>query len=142
MKTYALIDSGIVVEIIPPYVNEAGEDIPIDQRYTPEMVAQMVDITDLVPQPECFWTYDGTAFAAPVPYQPTPEEIEAANQAQRAALLAQASQVMAPLFVFINLGDATDAETTAAKAWQAYYRALQAVDVTVARPDWPTPPAQ
>jgi hypothetical protein len=41
----------------------------------------MVDITHLDPQPECFWTYDGTVFAAPVPSQLSSEEIEAANQA-------------------------------------------------------------
>ncbi|WP_338585884.1 tail fiber assembly protein [Pseudomonas sp. MAG733B] len=141
MKIYALIDRCVVVEIILPFFNNEGEYVPIDQRYTPQMVAQMVDITNLNPQPECFWTYDGSVFAAPVPYQLPPEEIEAANQAQRAALLAQASQAMAPLFMSLQLGDATDEETIKAKAWQAYYRALQTVDVTVSEPAWPQLPA-
>jgi hypothetical protein len=67
MKTYAFIEDGKVSEIIPPYVNPEGVDVPIEDRYTPNMVAQMVDITDLDPQPQQQWTYDGSVFAAPVP---------------------------------------------------------------------------
>jgi hypothetical protein len=48
---------------------------------------------------------------------------------------------MTPLFMSLQLGDATDEETIRAKAWQAYYRALQTVDVTVADPVWPPMPA-
>ena len=140
MKTYALIVNGLVSEIIPPYEYE-GEEIPIDQRYTADIVARMVDITDLDPQPQQNWAYDGTSFAAPVPYQPTAEEITTANANQQAALLTLAAQAMAPILVSLQLGDATDAETVTAKAWQAYYRALKLVDVTVAAPSWPVAPA-
>jgi len=33
----------------PPY--QAGDEIPIDQRFTPEFVAMLADITDVDPQP-------------------------------------------------------------------------------------------
>lgn len=73
--------------------------------------------------------------------QPTPEEILQAKQAKKDALLLAASQAMTPVFIALQLGDATDSETVAAKAWRDYYTALQAVDVTVDSPAWPTPPA-
>lgn len=117
-----------------------GEEIPIELRFPAALVATMVDITDLDPQPQLGWTFDGTVFAAPVPYQPSPEEILAANEAVRAALIMQASQAMAPILVSLQLGDATDDETVNARAWQTYYRALQAVDVSASSPIWPVAP--
>jgi hypothetical protein len=71
---------------------------------------------------------------------PTEAEITAANVAQQDVLITQASQVMAPILVSLQLGDATDDETLLAKAWQVYYRALKLVDCTVVSPEWPTPP--
>lgn len=47
---------------------------------------------------------------------------------------------MTPVLVSLNLGDATDAETVVARAWQDYYRALQAVDLTAIDPQWPAYP--
>ncbi|WP_247263337.1 MULTISPECIES: tail fiber assembly protein [Pseudomonas] len=153
MKIYALISNGIVFEVIPPRTYDTdlpnkpdsepsriGMEIPITERFTPEMVAEMVDITDIDPAPQEGWTYSGTVFAAPVPYQPSPADIAAANQAQKSSLEIQASQAMTPLLVSLQLGNATADETTKAKAWQAYCRALQTVDVTVAAPAWPVVP--
>ncbi|MEF9673498.1 tail fiber assembly protein [Pseudomonas sp. PCH446] len=71
-----------------------------------------------------------------------PAAILKAKQDQKDALLAAASQSMARISVSLQLGDATDAETMTAKAWQAYYRALTLVDITVDSPVWPVPPAQ
>lgn len=42
----------------------------------------------------------------------------------------RAAQVMAPVLVSLLLGDATDAGSPAARAWQSYYKALQVVDLT------------
>lgn len=69
-----------------------------------------------------------------------PIDIVAVNTAQQTQLANAASIAMTPLFMSIQLGDATDTETVRAKAWQAYYRALQLVDVTVPSPDWPVAP--
>jgi hypothetical protein len=77
----------------------------------------------------------------PPPPPPAPEEILSANQTQQTELKNQASQTMTPLLLSLQLGDATAEETARAKAWQAYYRLLSAVDVTVAEPEWPIIPA-
>ena len=90
------------------------------------------------------WLYVGGELIAPPPppvIPPTPQEILEANTGHQSSLITSASQAMAPILVSLQLGDATDAETLTAKAWQTYYRALQAVDLTVANPAWPTPPA-
>ncbi|NWB89442.1 tail fiber assembly protein [Pseudomonas gingeri] len=55
----------------------------------------------------------------------TPAAILKAKQDQKAALLVSASQAVTPVFLALQLGDATDAETVAAKAWRDYYTALQ-----------------
>lgn len=66
MKTYAYVYLGVVREIIPPLVID-GVDIPIEERYHPDFVAQCVDITDLSPQPAEWWLYDGETFSPPEP---------------------------------------------------------------------------
>ena len=120
MKIYARVDSAMVVEIIPPYVNESSEEVPIEQRYTAEFVLTLVDITGENPMPVEGWTYDGSAFAAPVAHVPTAAEIIASNTQQRASLIAFAAQSMNPVMVALQLGNATDEEIAIAKAWQAY----------------------
>lgn len=150
MKSFARIDKGMFVELVSPMVYDAespgwtdeqpsriGQEIPIELRFTPEFVSWLVDITDLDPQPQVGWTYDDGVFA---PWMPDPQVVIEANKAEQASLLAQASQVMAPILVSLQLGDATDEETTRAKAWQAYYRELKAVDVTASNPAWPAQP--
>lgn len=153
MLVYGRIQDGALVEIIQPgtYTAEGldwiegmpsriGLEIPIAERFTPELVATMVDITEVTPQPQIYWVYDGAAFSEPVPYQSSQEETRTANEAQQAALIAQASQAMTPLLLSLQMGDATAEEAVTAKAWQAYYRALNAVDVTATTPDWPVAP--
>lgn len=142
MKVYARIDGGCVVEIILPFVNDNGDEVPIGLRFTPEFVLTLVDITDMTPPPLEGWTYDGAVFAAPVPHVPTPQEILIKNSNEQSELINIAAQSMAPIMVSLQLGDATDDETVIARAWQAYYRALKLVDITVANPDWPVAPEQ
>ncbi|QBR31898.1 MULTISPECIES: tail fiber assembly protein [Pseudomonas] len=78
----------------------------------------------------------------PIPVvPPTPEEILAANTDTFSALKSQASIAMTPLLLSLQLGDATAAETASAKAWQAYSRALTAVDLTKSEPSWPSLPS-
>lgn len=36
MKSYARIDQGIVVEIILPWADENGDEVPIEQRFAHE----------------------------------------------------------------------------------------------------------
>lgn len=91
------------------------------------------------------FSYDSETgvFTQPPPPPPpvlTPEQLRAQNQQTQDGLKNVASYAMAPVLVSLQLGDATDEETLLAKAWQTYYRALLAVDLTVENPDWPVPP--
>ncbi|CAN7312880.1 hypothetical protein LJR029_005482 [Caballeronia sp. LjRoot29] len=51
MKTYALIVGGLVVEIIAPETWPDGSEIPIEDRFTPDIVASLVDVTSEIPSP-------------------------------------------------------------------------------------------
>jgi hypothetical protein len=67
-KTYASIGNNgtavVVTEIIPPVVLN-GRSIPIEERYHPNFVAGLIDITDIVPQPQVGWLYAGGEFSPP-----------------------------------------------------------------------------
>ncbi|WP_146123967.1 hypothetical protein [Burkholderia multivorans] len=67
MKTYARIDNGVVAEVIRPRTYDedgpidpatgypkwtAGDEIPISDRYHPDFVALLVDVTGDSPQPQ------------------------------------------------------------------------------------------
>ena len=60
VKTYARIDSTFsqptVMEIIGPATDAEGNEVPINDRFTAEFVADLVDITAATPQPACWWT--------------------------------------------------------------------------------------
>lgn len=82
MAVYARVDGGVVQEIIQPLFKDDGTEWPIEERYTPDFVAQMVDITGLDPQPQSGWTYTNGVFAPYVAPPPTDAEIIAANTAK------------------------------------------------------------
>lgn len=65
MQIYARVQSGIVQEIIQPLLKDDGTPWPIEDRYTPDLVAQMVDVTNVSPMPSCWWTYNGVKFSPP-----------------------------------------------------------------------------
>lgn len=75
MNIYAIIDAGLVVNII----HATGE--------WPEGV----DVTALDPRPGIGWSYDGQVFTAPPP-PPLPEPVAVTN-VQRAALLARMTPI-------------------------------------------------
>jgi hypothetical protein len=87
------------------------------------------------------WKYSDGIFTCPLETPPTEEEILTVNTATQTSLLAYASQVMTPLLLFLQLGNATNDETTLAELWQDYYRAVQAVDLTVNNQTWPAQPS-
>jgi hypothetical protein len=72
MKTYARIENGVVAEIILPH----PEGWPIEDRFTAEFVATLVDVTGLKPMPSEAWVYDGEKFS--LPPAPEPFQIEPA----------------------------------------------------------------
>ncbi|MFL1562490.1 tail fiber assembly protein [Pseudomonas sp. O64] len=72
--------------------------------------------------------------------KPTQAQVRAWNEAEQVFRNDEASKIMTPLLVSLQLGDATEEETAKAKAWQAYCRALQTVDLTAQSPAWPDKP--
>ncbi|WP_350649529.1 tail fiber assembly protein [Pseudomonas sp. HY13-MNA-CIBAN-0226] len=154
MRIYARVEHGAYVECITPVTYTAdlevvhagaesriGKEVPIVERFTPEMVSTLVDITDLNPAPKIGWLYDGEHFAVQVPFEESPEEILAANKLQMDKLLTRASSAMTPLLVALQLGDATIEETELARKWQSYCRSVKSVDLKVKAPAWPNLPA-
>lgn len=153
MKTYAYVNGGAVCEIIRPCAYDAeapewqdgepsriGQEIPIELRFVPEMVRNMVDLTDIDPQPEYGWTFNGKDFSAPVPYQPSPQEILLENTGQRDAFLSQATLSIAPLQYAVDFGEATADEEARLTAWKKYMIAVNRVDLTAPSPTWPPAP--
>ncbi|TAM50238.1 MAG: hypothetical protein EPN57_20680 [Paraburkholderia sp.] len=77
MHSYARIVGGFVVELISPAIYDidsppecefefkCGDEVPIERRFTADIVAQLVDITPLSPQPSPGWTFDGNKFFPP-----------------------------------------------------------------------------
>lgn len=68
MHTYVRIENGAVAEIIEPmtydinsppgceYTYNAGDEVPVGQRFVPEFVATLIDVTNVTPQPQYGWT--------------------------------------------------------------------------------------
>lgn len=56
MAIYARVVNGLVAEVIQPLLKDDGSVWPIADRYTTDLVAEMVDITSVSPQPQCWWT--------------------------------------------------------------------------------------
>lgn len=65
MKIYAFIQHGEVSEVIQPATWPDGSDVDIKDRFAPEFVDQMVEITNIHPQPEAHWTYSDGIFHEP-----------------------------------------------------------------------------
>ena len=94
---------------------------------------QFVDITNMAPMPEVGWSFDGTAFTAPIEVVPTDEALLAAIRSKRNALLAACDWTQA-----------TDSPLSAeVKAAYAQYRqALRDMpgNCDPANPEWPVKP--
>lgn len=140
-KTYARVQDSVVQEIIQGVVDESGNELPIEECFTPEIVAMLVDVTDLSPMPGERWTYDGSVFTAYVPPAPSAQDILAANTSTRDAFLADATARIAPLQDAVDLDMATDADTSLLTQWKQYRVAVNRIDLTQASPVWPTAPA-
>jgi hypothetical protein len=153
MKTYAQLSNGVVTEIIEPAVYDVdyndergtqhtkGDEIPIGDRFTPEFVSTLVDVTETDPKPAQRWTYDGAIFLPSVAYQPSSAETLASNTAARDALLGQAALAIAPLQDAVDLEEATAAEAALLKKWKQYRVAVNRIDLTLPNVAWPVTPS-
>lgn len=124
MKTYALIVDGVVREIIEPFVDGSGNEVPIEERYTAEFVAMLVEYDPANPP------------LPPAAVLPTLLEL----QGTRAAYLSHAALAIAPLQDAADLEEATDDEVTLLKKWKLYRVALGRLDLTVSPLAWPVAP--
>lgn len=75
---YGYISEGILQEILRPWVNEFGVEIPVIEMFTPQYLENCAIITNEVPMPEPGWTakqVDGQWVFAPyvAPAIPIPE---------------------------------------------------------------------
>lgn len=144
-SNYALVDASGIVQNVTLW-DGVLYDPETGAGWSPDPGFTAIQVTDATGNACIGRSYDATTgvFEQPpvvaIP-PPTQAEIQAANVTKRSNLQAQATYAMAPVLMSLQLGDATDAETTLAKAWQTYYRALQAVDLTVTSPAWPTAPS-
>ncbi|HDL6888393.1 TPA: tail fiber assembly protein [Yersinia enterocolitica] len=140
MKTYAFVQRGQVFEIINPVTDSDGKEIDIKDRYAPDFVAVMYDITDMDPAPKLGWTYKDGVFAEPVPYQPSAEEILEINERERDRLLTIAGLAIAPLQDAVDLDDAKPEEVAMLKKWKQYRVAVNRTVLTKLNPSWPVSP--
>lgn len=92
-----------------------------------------IDITNISPEPEIGWSFDGATFTAPIEAVPTEEALLSVIRSKRNALLAACDWTQA-----------TDSPLSAEdKACYAQYRqALRDMPATCdpANPDWPAKP--
>lgn len=79
-------------------------------------------------------------FRPDIPDPLSQEQIILKNQRDQEYLKMQASLAMTPVLLSLQLNEATDVESTKAREWQAYYRQLEQVDLTVSFPEWPATP--
>lgn len=81
---YANIQQGIVQEVLKPWINEFGDEIPVVEMVTAEILETYVIITDASPMPEAGWTAEQVngqwVFA---PYSPPSIPISQLAQSKR-----------------------------------------------------------
>lgn len=164
-KKFAIVENGTVVNMVlwdgAPYVpavdevpavfddegNEVTPAVPAvpASGWAPPEGSTAIQLPDGSPVTIGF-AYDGINFTAPASDTPTrtPDEILAFNTGRKNNLTAVATSEIAVLT------DATDpdivdtvdpADVAALKAWKVYRVALSKIDLTLADPVWPTPPA-
>jgi hypothetical protein len=137
MKNFARINSTAVVEVI-----SIPDDYAIEDCFTPDLVETLVSINGIFPMPEAGWSYDGSSFSEPTPYQRSAEEIVSTNACTRDAFLAVATLAIAPLQDAVDLEVATSEERSLLTLWKQYRVAVNRIDTSNSDPVWPTPPVE
>lgn len=130
-------------EVEPILVHAKGDEIPIEARFHPDFVGELVAVPDDVTVSPGD-SFDGTTFGPPPPPPVPPPPTAAEVLVQRDALLAVATVRIAPLQDAVDLDEATPAELTALKAWKQYRVTLNRVETQQGFPAsvvWPKAPA-
>lgn len=95
MTTYARIQDGIVVELIP------ASDTPIGDRFHPSVVAEMVEIPDGLGV-DCGWLQNGSIFSEPPAPPPIPVVLPAITARQLRLWLLSQDRALADVDAAIN----------------------------------------
>lgn len=130
-------------EVVPVLVHAKGDEIPIEARFHPDFVAELVAVPDDVTVSPGD-SFDGTTFGPPPPPPVPPPPTAAEVLVQRDALLALATVRIAPLQDAVDLDEATPAEVAALKAWKQYRVLLNRIEQQAGFPaavDWPKAPS-
>lgn len=70
MKYIRINENNAVMEIIPDY-HPVFPDIPIEQRYSPDFIAKLIQVSDETPvEQSWFYNPDDQTFSAPPPPEP------------------------------------------------------------------------
>lgn len=121
--------------VIRSYSNQADRLFPLG------MSVSEVNPTDVPEGLNIYgeWAWNGTEI---IPYQLTKEEERQQAETRKSELLAEASDVIAPLQDASDLGIATDEESATLLLWKRYRVMLNRLDLsTAADIDWPERPA-
>lgn len=137
-KTYVRIANGVVAEPpIGPAFGESGEYIPIEKRFTPDIVETLVDITNISPVPQERWTFQEGRFSSPAPRVLTLEEVTGI----RDGLIAIAGARIAPLQDAVDLDIANDKERALLALWKRHRVDLNRLDLSASPVVWPEMPS-
>ena len=79
---YARVINNVVHEIILPHNKPDGNEYLIGEMFDGDMLAEMVDITNLDAAIDQHWSYDGQDFTAPLPHTISWSEIRAKRNAK------------------------------------------------------------
>ncbi|KWT89366.1 phage tail fiber assembly protein [Variovorax sp. WDL1] len=118
-------------------------EVPIEQRFSPEILATLVAIPEGVQVLQGESYSEASGFGPPPPTPPVPPPTEEQVIAQRDALLALAAIRIAPLQDAVDLGDASPAEEAALVAWKQYRVKLNRINQQPGYPGsvtWPEAP--
>jgi hypothetical protein len=87
MSSHVLISDGRVVEIIEPLHDAEGKEFPIEERFPPDFVAKLVDVSSVSPTVEVGWLFDDGMFTKPVSARRAKDEILESIKAERDRLM-------------------------------------------------------
>lgn len=127
-------DDGVVISPEHPgtLLHAAEDEVPIEERFTPEFVATLRE-------------YDPATEPNPPELEPPPLPPVTVEQvlATRDARKAYATTMIDPLADAVEMDEATPAEVAALKAWKQYRLALSRIEQQAGFPasvEWPTAP--
>lgn len=123
--------------VVPPpvLVRPAGTEVPINERFHPDIVAQLVEDPNGEAVPNGTYA-DGVFGPVPPPPPLTPMQLEGI----RVSHMSRATLAIAPLQDAVDLEEATAAEVALLRLWKQYRIALSRLDLTVVPLIWPAAP--